>query len=84
MAGIQALAQEYGFLVLEAPDLLDDLKNEFGEDALSLKTGWTAKVDFKKAIINIDDEIYHFNPVGKAAQELILTGGLENWVKERI
>ena len=73
-----------GFLVLEAPDLLDDLKNEFGEDALSLKTGWTAKVDFKKAIINIDDEIYHFNPVGKAAQELILTGGLENWVKERI
>ena len=73
-----------GFLVLEAPDLLDDLKNEFGEDALSLKTGWTAKVDFKQAIINIDDKIYHFNPVGKAAQELILTGGLENWVKERI
>ena len=73
-----------GFLVLEASDLLDDLKNEFGEDALSLKTGWTAKVDFKQAIINIDDKIYHFNPVGKAAQELILTGGLENWVKERI
>jgi len=63
---------------------LDDLKNEFGEDALSLKIGWTAKVDFKQAIINIDDKIYHFNPVGKAAQELILTGGLENWVKERI
>ena len=73
-----------GFLVIEAPDLLSDLRKEFGNNILSVKTGWTASVYFQQALIIIGDKQYPFNPVGKAAQELIVTGGLENWVKEHI
>ena len=73
-----------GFLVLEAPDLLADLKNEFIDGSLSIKTGWIAKVDFLKSVIIINEHKYPINPIGKAAQELIIIGGLENWVKERI
>ena len=32
----------------------------------------------------IKDKNYPVSPIGKAAQELILTEGLENWIKEKI
>ena len=73
-----------GFLVLETPDLLADLNNEFNDGALSIKTGWIATVNFQKSIIIINEKKYPICPLGKAAQELIIIGGLENWVKERI
>ena len=73
-----------GFLVIEVPELLADLKSEFGETKLSVKTGWKMQVDFKNCKIRIGDKKYPISPVGTAAQELILTKGLENWVKERI
>ena len=73
-----------GFLVLETPDLLKDLNNKFNNDTLSIKTGWTAIVNFKQAFIFINDNKYPICPLGKAAQELIIIGGLENWVKEKI
>ena len=73
-----------GFLVIEAPELLADLKSEFGTDKLSIKTGEIMKINFKNCTIHFSNKKYNINPVGTAAQELILTKGLENWVKERI
>ena len=73
-----------GFLVIETPELLADLKSEFGTDKLSIKTGWEMKINFKSCTITIGNKKYPISPVGTAAQELILTKGLENWVKERI
>ena len=73
-----------GFLVMEAPKLVNDLKNKFGENKLSIKTGLNAIIDFKNAKIIIDKKEYTIPSIGKAAQELILTEGLENWVKENI
>ena len=73
-----------GFLVIETPELLADLKSEFGTDKLSIKTGWEMKIKFKSCTITIGNKKYPISPVGTAAQELILTKGLENWVKERI
>ena len=73
-----------GFLVIEAPQLLADLKSEFGENKLSVKTGWEINVDFRNCIISIEEKRYPISAVGTAAQELILAKGLENWVKERI
>jgi len=69
-----------GFLVIEAPELLADLKSEFGEDKLSVKTGWKIHVDFRNCIISIKKKQYPISAVGTAAQELILAKGLENWV----
>jgi homoaconitate hydratase len=73
-----------GFLVIEAPELVDDLKSQFGEEKLTVKTGLEAKIDFSTAMLKVDGREYSISPVGVAAQELILTGGLENWVKSRI
>jgi hypothetical protein len=35
-------------------------------------------------MIRIEEKRYPISAVGTAAQELILTKGLENWIKERI
>jgi homoaconitate hydratase len=50
----------------------------------SIQTGITATVDFAKATVTAGDKTYAISPVGTAAQELVLTGGLENWVKKRL
>ncbi len=73
-----------GFLAIEAPGLVEALKQLFGTDQLTVRTGMTAKIDFRKAELQVNGERYPISAVGTAAQELVLTGGLENWVKERL
>jgi homoaconitate hydratase len=73
-----------GFLVIEAPELVNDLKSKFGKDKLTVKTEIMANIDFGKSQIKADGKIYQIGPVGAAAQELVLTGGLENWVKRNL
>ncbi len=73
-----------GFLAIEAPELVNDLKAKFGTDKLTVKTGIAAKIDFASATLVADGKTYALAPVGAAAQELVLSGGLENWVKERL
>jgi len=73
-----------GFLVIGAPELVNDLKNKFGKDKLTVRTGLKAKIDFRRSTLEADGKTYRLSPVGTAAQELIITGGLENWVKNKI
>ncbi len=73
-----------GFLAVEAPELVNDLKKQFGADRLTAKTGISAKVDFAHSKIVASGKDYPIGPVGVAAQELILAGGLEEWVKGRL
>jgi len=73
-----------GFLVLEIPQLAKDLKDKFGDKKLTVKTGIRAIIDFRKSILTADGKEYPISPVGAAAQELIIFGGLENWVKQNI
>ena len=73
-----------GFLVLEAPELSRDLKAKFGDKALTVRSGMIAKLDFRKATLIVDGKNYSLSPVGAAAQELVITGGLESWVQERL
>ncbi|MBA7476130.1 3-isopropylmalate dehydratase large subunit [subsurface metagenome] len=73
-----------GFLVIEAPGLVDELKRRFGSGQLSVRTGLTARVDFSHSVVSVDGKEYPISPVGSAAQEIILTGGLEAWVKGKI
>lgn len=73
-----------GFLVIEAPGLVNDLKSKFGTDMLTIKTGIIATIDFKNSKLIADDKEYSISPVGTAAQELIIVGGLENWVKRNL
>jgi len=73
-----------GFLVLEAPELARDLKERFGARELTVRTGIAARVDFRRAVLEMEGREYALGPVGPAAQELVLEGGLEAWVKNRL
>lgn len=73
-----------GYLVLESPELSRDLKNKFGADKPTVRTGIRAKLDFRRSVLEANGKTYALPPVGAAAQELVLSNGLENWVKERL
>jgi homoaconitate hydratase len=73
-----------GFLVLEVPELVNDFKKKFTEDKLTIQTGIKAKIDFKNSKIIAGDTEYSISPVGTAAQELVVVGGLESWVKKQL
>jgi len=72
-----------GFLVVEAPSLILKLKEKFADAAPTVRTGIQARVDFRRSVIAADGEEHPIDPVGPAAQELILCGGLEEWVHKQ-
>lgn len=73
-----------GFLVVEAPAFVRDLRARFGTSTLTVRTGITASIDFRRSIISTEMGEYRIDPVGPAAQELVLAGGLEAWVTARL
>ncbi len=73
-----------GFLVLEAPELVQELKKSFGSERLTIRTGIRAKIDFQKAVVEANGKTYPITPLGAAAQELILAGGLGRWVEKQL
>ena len=72
------------FLVLKCIELTEDMKTTFGDRKLTVRTGIRVKIDFVSTVIQTDKKNYSFDPVGLTAQELILVGGLEAWVKKRL
>ena len=56
----------------------------FGTNKLTVRTGWTAALDIRSSSLTVNDKEYAMSSVGPAAQELILEGGLENWVRNRL
>ncbi|TFG96447.1 MAG: hypothetical protein E4H13_12125 [Calditrichales bacterium] len=60
------------------------MKNRFGTNALTVRSGLEVVIDFRESRIRLADTVYAIGPVGAAAQTLIVTGGLENWVKANI
>jgi len=73
-----------GFLVIECPKLINELKLKFGKEKLTVKTEITAKIDFQNSTLTAGNKTYSIDSVGVAAQELIVTGRLEEWVKRNL
>lgn len=73
-----------GFLIIECSDLVNDLKEKYGKEKLTVQTNKKVKIDFENSSITFDEKDYSIDPVGEAAQELIIAGGLEEWVKKNI
>jgi homoaconitate hydratase len=73
-----------GFLVVDAPGLIRDLKEKFGADRLTVRTGIGAVIDVKKSILKAGEKMYSVSPIGTTAQELVLMEGLENWVRKNM
>ena len=70
-----------GFIVIECADLINDLKLSFNNDALTIDTGIVLKIDFKNAMMRTEKKSYTFNPLGEAAQRLIIENGLLQMIK---
>ena len=73
-----------GFLVIQCADLINDLKEKNGTEKLTVQTNKKIKIDFENSSITYDGKDYLIDPVGEAAQELIINGGLEEWVKKNL
>ncbi len=73
-----------GFLVLEVPRLIDELLARFGRSSLTVRTGIQVELNFRTATLTAENQTYSLPVLGPAAQELIIEGGLENWVKQRL
>lgn len=76
-------------LLIESPELVNDLKAQVGTSDLTKRTGW--KVDIHvaegKVIVrkeNGEEKLYKVGALGKSVQEIWLANGLEGWVKERL
>lgn len=73
-----------GFLLLEVPTLVDVIKLDFGTEKLTVRTGLTARIDFRQSKVTLQDWTYPFRPIGRAAQRLIVLDGLAQWTRENI
>jgi homoaconitate hydratase len=73
-----------GYLLIECPQLVNDLKSNYGKDKLTVKSKKNVRIDFENSVLTFDNKTYSIDPVGEAAQELIVTGGLEDWVKKNL
>ncbi|MDY0084033.1 MAG: homoaconitase [Ignavibacteriaceae bacterium] len=73
-----------GYLLIECPQLVNDLKAKYGKDKLTIKSELNVKIDFENSSLTFDNKTYSIDSVGEAAQELIVTGGLEEWVKKKL
>ena len=75
------------FICLESPALADATQTAFATEAetgaKTIPAGDLA-IDFKRAVATWNGEEYQLSPVGPAAQELVLAGGLEALTRARL
>jgi len=73
-----------GFIILECPELIEDLKRTIDRKKLSVRTEIQATIDFKQSLVKTEKGEFRFLPVGVTAQKILLADGLESWVTKRI
>ncbi|MBN2562915.1 MAG: homoaconitase [Phycisphaerae bacterium] len=74
-----------GYIVIECPELVEDLKAAHtGEQALTIRTGMSVVVDFVRARIDSKGKSYRFGPLGTVAQELVTGGGMEALIRMKV
>ncbi|EIE80950.1 hypothetical protein RO3G_05655 [Rhizopus delemar RA 99-880] len=76
-------------LLIESPELVNDLKQEIGTLELSKRTGWKVDIHVAEGKVQVQKEngekkLYKVGALGKSVQEIWLANGLEGWVKERL
>ena len=74
-----------GFVVFECPELIEALHKQFASRE-SEKTifGSDLTIDFAHSQVILEGKTYSFAPLSPTAQELIVAGGAENLVRQRL
>jgi homoaconitate hydratase len=76
-----------GFLCIEVPDLINRLRRQFAEAVAKEKTiipGDQLEVDFASTIIRYRGEEFIFPALGSVPQSLVIAGGIENLIAQRL
>ena len=77
-----------GFLCIACPQLVDRLravfKSEIDSEGKTIIPGDEVDVDFGSGTITYRDEKFRFPPLGEVPQALVVAGGVENQVKQRL
>jgi homoaconitate hydratase len=76
-------------LLIESPELVNDLKSQVGTADLTKRTGWSVDIHVAEGKVvvkkdNGEEKLYKVGALGKSVQEIWLANGLEGWVKERL
>ncbi len=73
-----------GFPVFESPDLVDYLKETMKGHGEPTAVGPDIEVDYRASVVRCDGREFAFPALGRVPQALIVAGGAENLVKERL
>jgi homoaconitate hydratase len=77
-----------GFLCVACPELVDRLRvlfqSEIDSGAKTIIPGDEIDVDFGSGSISFRGETFRFPPLGEVPQALVIAGGVENQVKQRL
>jgi len=77
-----------GFVCLECPALVERLRERFAAEITAARRtilpGDALAVDFARGRIALGSETFHFPPLGPVPQSLVVAGGVENLVRQRL
>ncbi|KAI9319094.1 hypothetical protein BX666DRAFT_1923031 [Dichotomocladium elegans] len=76
-------------LLIDSPELVQDLKQEVGTRDLTQRTSWKVAIHVAEGRLEVtkadgSEKVYKVGALGKSVQEIWLDNGLEGWVKERL
>jgi homoaconitate hydratase len=81
-------AYNNGFACVECPELIarvrDHLKMEIAGGGRTFIPGDFLKIDFVRSAATYRGETFRFPPLGSVPQSLVVAGGVENLVRERL
>jgi homoaconitate hydratase len=77
-----------GFVCIECPELLEDLKSKLADNIssgeLTIVPGDDIDIDFSAGEAGYAGKTYRFPPLGEVPQRLVVAGGIENVVREEL
>ncbi len=81
-------AYNNGFICIDCPDLVLLLKKQFKQaiDAgeLTIIPGDELEIDFSRGTVTFGEHVLRFRPLGSVPQSLVVAGGIENLIRERV
>jgi homoaconitate hydratase len=77
-----------GFICIDCSELVTRLKQALEEEVvggeLTIIPGDELEVDFASGTVTYRGEVFRFAPLGSVPQSLVVAGGIENQVRERL
>jgi len=77
-----------GFICIECPNLVERLRSQHADNIaagdLTIVPGDLLQIDFASGSATVRGENFHFPPLGSVPQSLVVAGGIENLVRERL